>query len=134
MKRKNLFYFVSFMLLTTIASYSSNGNHLTNPQGEEFLAFATNMPAPIGGLAAIYKEISYPEIAKRAGIEGKVYLIAFINKNGNVDDVKVIKKLGGGCDEAAIAAVKKSKFEPGTSEGKPVNVKLSLQIQFKLNK
>ena len=90
------------------------------------------MPAPVGGLPAIYKKITYPKMAQQAGVEGKVYLIAFINKNGSVDDVKVIKNLGAGCDEAAIKAVKASEFTPGMSEGNPVNVKLSLQIQFKL--
>ena len=132
MKGKKLLFLVSFMLLTTISTYSTDGNYFTNPQGEEYLAYASSMPAPVGGLPAIYKKITYPKMAQQAGVEGKVYLIAFINKNGSVDDVTVIKKLGAGCDEAAIKAVKASEFTPGASEGNPVNVKLSLQIQFKL--
>lgn len=132
MKGKKLFYLVSFVLLTTLSTYSSDENYFANPQGEEYLAFAASMPTPVGGLPSIYKKITYPKMAQQAGVEGKVYLIAFINKNGNVDDVKVIKKLGAGCDEAAIKAVKASEFTPGVSEGNPVNVKLSLQIQFKL--
>ena len=53
-------------------------------------------------------------------------------ENGDVDDVKVVKGIGGGCDEATIEAVKKTKFTPGKLGGKPAKVKMSLQIQFKL--
>ncbi len=101
--------------------------------GGQYLPFAQVMPSPIGGLAAIYKSITYPEIAKQAGVQGKVYLLAFIDENGNVNDVKVVKGIGAGCDEAAISAVKKVKFTPGKNKGVPVKVKLSLAIQFKLN-
>ena len=101
--------------------------------GNEYLAFAEKMPEPVGGLSAIYQNITYPEIAKRAGVEGKVYVLAFVNENGSIDDVNIVKGIGAGCDEAAIAAVKNCKFIPGESEGKSVKVKLSLQIQFKLN-
>jgi protein TonB len=134
MKGKTLFYFVSFMLLTFVIPLSSNPNSIHLQEGDEYLAFAEQMPAPIGGITEIYKQIEYPKLAMQAGLEGKVYLIAYINANGKVADIKVIKRLGGGCDEAATEAVKKSKFSPGISAGKPVNVKLSLQIQFKLNK
>ena len=101
-------------------------------QDAGYLAFADKMPEPVGGLPAIYKLIEYPEIAKRAGVEGKVYVLAFINESGGVDDVKVVKGIGAGCDEATVEAVKKSKFSPGESAGKPAKVKMSLQIQFKL--
>ena len=101
-------------------------------QDTEYLAFADQMPQPVGGIEAIYKLIEYPQEAKSAGIEGKVFVLAFINENGNVDEAKVIKGLGYGCDQATIDAVYKSKFVPGKFEGKPSKVKLSLQIQFKL--
>lgn len=118
-----------FLFLTQTINLAEN-NYLM--QGTDYLAFAEKMPEPVGGLKAIYEKIEYPEIAKRAGVQGKVYILAFINENGGVDDVKVIKGIGGGCDEAAVDAVKNSKFSPGVSEGKPARVKMSLQIQFKL--
>jgi len=102
-------------------------------EGAAYLPFAEEMPSPVGGLPAIYKNVKYPEIAQKAGIQGKVYLLAFVNENGGVDDVKVIKGLGGGCDEAAIKAVKNTKFKPGKNKGKAVKVKFSLAIKFKLN-
>jgi protein TonB len=53
-------------------------------------------------MEGLYKNISYPDVAKKAGVSGKVYLLAFINERGDVDNVKVIKGIGGGCDEAAV--------------------------------
>jgi periplasmic protein TonB len=57
------------------------------------------MPEPIGGIQAIQSKIVYPEIAKRAGVEGKVYVLAFVDETGTVTSVKLIKGLGAGCDE-----------------------------------
>jgi protein TonB len=125
-------FYIPLILLMFVSISFGNQLLLNNYEGEEYLAFAEQMPEPVNGLPGIYKLIKYPEIAKKAGIEGKVYVLAFINENGSVDDVKVIKGIGGGCDEATIKAVKQTKFTPATSEGKTVKVKMSLQIQFKL--
>jgi len=122
------FFLLFFFTLTII----TGNNKFKVLQNDEYAAFAENMPEPIDGLEGIYKLIKYPETAIKAGIQGKVYLLAFINENGGVDDVKIVKGLGAGCDEVAIDAVKQSKFKPGNSGGKNIKVKLSLQIQFKL--
>jgi protein TonB len=90
------------------------------------------MPEPIGGIAAIQQLITYPEIAKRAGVEGKVYVLAFVDEGGNVTSAKIIKGIGAGCDEAAIDAVRQTKFRPGKQRGKPVKVQVSIPIVFKL--
>ena len=102
-------------------------------QADPYLAFAQQMPEPVGGFESIYKHITYPNIAKESGISGKVYLLLYINEKGGVDDVKVLKGIGGGCDEAAVAGVKEVKFSPGKNNGQPVKVKLSIPITFKLN-
>ena len=90
------------------------------------------MPAPIGGIKAIQEKIVYPEIAKRAGVEGKVYVLAFVNEQGEVTKAQIIKGIGAGCDEAALDAVLKTKFTPGKQRGKPVKVQVSIPIIFKL--
>jgi len=91
------------------------------------------MPEPIGGIKAIQEKIVYPEIAKRAGVEGKVYILAFVDESGNVTKANVLKGIGAGCDEAALNAVLKTKFKPGKQRGKPVNVQVSIPVIFKLN-
>jgi TonB family protein len=90
------------------------------------------MPEPIGGMYAIQSKIKYPESAKNQGIEGKVFIQAFIDEIGNVEDAKVIKGAGYGLDEAALEAVKQTKFTPGKQKGKPVKVQVSIPIVFKL--
>ncbi len=72
-------------------------------EGEEaepvFFVAVQQMPEPIGGIAAIQKLITYPEIAKRAGVQGRVYVQAYVDELGNVTKVELIKGIGAGCDE-----------------------------------
>ncbi len=98
-----------------------------------FIPVAEVMPEPIGGISEIQKKIIYPEIAKRAGVQGRVYIKAFVDEKGNVIKTEIIKGIGAGCDEAAITAVMKTKFKPGKQRGKPVRVQVSIPILFKLN-
>ncbi len=98
----------------------------------QYFVAVEEMPEPIGGIMAIQQKIVYPEIAKRAGVEGKVYVLAFVDENGDVRDAKIIKGIGAGCDEAALEAVKKTKFKPGKQRGKAVRVQVHIPVVFKL--
>jgi len=123
------------LLLATITLFLLLKNNVYSyqaPGDEAYAAFAEVMPEPVGGIEAIYKRIIYPEVAKKAGISGKVYVLVFVDEGGSVDDVKVIKGLGAGCDEAVIDAVKASKFKPASNKGAAAKVKLSLAFTFKL--
>ena len=91
------------------------------------------MPYPIGGVSEIQRRIVYPELAQRAGVEGKVYILAYVDREGRVTKTEVIKGIGGGCDEVAAEAVKKTSFSPGKQRGKPVYVKVMIPIRFELN-
>jgi periplasmic protein TonB len=123
---------ISLFAIICTFSFFLPTNALSSIQDDGYLAFAEVMPEPAEGLAELFKKISYPDIAKRTGVEGKVYLLIYVNETGNVDEVKVVKSLGAGCDEAAINAVKKTKFKPGKNGGVPIKVKLSLPVTFKL--
>lgn len=90
------------------------------------------MPEPIGGLAAIQQKIVYPELARRAGVQGKVYIRAFVDENGNVTNAEIVKGIGGGCDEAALDAILQTKFTPGKQRGKPIKVQITVPVVFKL--
>jgi len=97
-----------------------------------FFVAVEEMPQPIGGIAAIQKRIKYPEIARRAGVQGRVFIKAFVDENGNVFKVELIKGIGAGCDQEALKAVKATKFKPGKQRGKPVKVQVSIPILFKI--
>jgi TonB family protein len=93
--------------------------------------------APKDGMSSFYKEIGsklkYPKEARRARIQGKVFIQFIIDKDGAVTDVKCIKGIGSGCDEAAIEAIKQVKpWIPGTQKGIPVKQRMTLPIDFKL--
>ncbi|MEQ8525547.1 energy transducer TonB [Gracilimonas sp.] len=99
---------------------------------EEIFVVVEQMPELIGGLASVQKHITYPEMALKAGIEGRVVVQFLIDKEGNVQDPIVVRGIGGGCDEEALKAVQKVKFIPGRQRGKPVVVRYSMPVTFKL--
>ncbi len=74
----------------------------------------------------------YTEIARKARIQGVVIVQAIIDKQGNVTNVKVLKGLPMGLEEAAVDAIKQWKFRPATLNGKPVTVYYNLTVNFKL--
>ena len=90
------------------------------------------MPEPIGGLKSIQQKIVYPEIALRARVEGKVFVKAFVDETGTVTSAEIVKGIGAGCDEAAIDAVRQTKFSPGKQRGRPIKVQVTIPIIFKL--
>ncbi len=98
----------------------------------EIFVIVEQQPELIGGLSALQKKIKYPEIAKKAGVEGRVYIQFIVDEQGNVYDPIVTRGIGAGCDEEAIRAILTAKFRPGKQRGKAVKVKMSLPITFKL--
>ena len=103
----------------------------SNKEEEVYFVAVEEQPEPIGGIQGIQSRIVYPEIAKRAGVQGRVFVKAFIDENGDVAKVELMKGIGAGCDEAAMDAVKKTKFKPGKQGGKPVKVQLAIPLVFK---
>ena len=75
----------------------------------------------------------YPEIAQEAGIEGTVYVQAFIDKKGRVKEVNIVKgRPNTGLNEAAMDAIRKTKFYPAKQRERPVGVYISIPVNFKL--
>ena len=76
----------------------------------------------------------YTAEAKQRGIQGTVELSAVVNDDGTVGEVKVTRSLDDkyGLDEQAVTAMKKWQFKPGTKDGKPVAVQVTVEMSFKL--
>ncbi|HNZ36713.1 MAG: energy transducer TonB [Candidatus Marinimicrobia bacterium] len=90
-------------------------------------------PEPIGGFAEIQKNIVYPEIAQEAGIEGTVVVQAYVNEYGVVTECTILKGMPNtGLEEAAIAAIKKTRFKPAKQRDRNVGVYISIPVIFKL--
>jgi len=99
---------------------------------EDFFVAVEQMPELVGGLAKLQSSIRYPSIARKAGIEGRVIVQFIVTEDGSVQNPRVIRGIGGGCDEEALRAVSEAKFIPGRQRGKAVRVQYSLPIMFQL--
>ena len=77
--------------------------------------------------------IKYPQMARESGIQGTVYVTFVVERNGSVTDVKVLRGIGGGCDEEAIRVIQNMpKWNAGKQRGKPVRVQFNMPIKFTL--
>ena len=90
-----------------------------------------------GGQTALGKylgsRLRYPASARQNKIQGKVYIGFIVEKNGSLVDFRVVKGIGGGCDEEAIRVLRSSpSWRPGMASGKPVRTSYVLPITFQL--
>ena len=104
---------------------------------DKVLEKAEVMPEFPGGEQAMMKFVSenvqYPEKAKEKEISGRVLVGFIVEKDGSVNEVKIVRGIGGGCDEEAVRVVKAMpKWKPGKEKGKPVRVSYMMPIFFKL--
>ena len=100
---------------------------------EEIFIVVENPSVLIGGITVVQSHIEYPPLALKAGIEGRVIVQFVIDRTGQVLDPQVIRGIGRGCDEEAVRAVLQAKFQPGLQRGRPVAVRYTLPITFRIN-
>ncbi len=82
----------------------------------------------------VSEQVKYPQDAIDANIQGKVVLQFTVNKEGQVEDVKVLHGVSETLDAEAVRVVSSSpKWEPGSMNGTPVNVKYTFPVLFRLN-
>ena len=104
---------------------------------EKVFVVVEEMPKFPGGDEQLFQFISrnikYPDKARKAGIIGRVYVTFVIDKNGNVQDAKVLRGIGSGCDEAALDLIRSMpQWTPGKQNGKVVNVQYNIPINFNM--
>ena len=107
------------------------------PETSERLKFYSydEAPVPIGGYGAIMRNVKYPEIAQEAGIEGNIPVNFILDETGTVIDVWVKEGEGvpnTGLNEAAMEAIRRTKFKPALQRDIPVKVRMAMTIKFKL--
>ena len=133
---KRLALLLSAILLTNMAFCQEEKK--VSVDDEVFVVVEEQAEFP-GGMEAMYayivKNLKYPEAAKEKGIEGRVFVQFVIEKDGSISNVKILRGIGGGCDEAAKEMVEKMpKWKPGKQKGKPVRFQFTLPIKFELPK
>ncbi|MDD3320110.1 MAG: energy transducer TonB [Paludibacter sp.] len=95
------------------------------------------MPLFPGGEAAMMKymgdNIKYPVIAQENGIQGRVICQFVVNKDGSIVDVVVVRSVDASLDKEAIRMIQSMpRWTPGKQRGKPVRVKYTLPVNFRL--
>ncbi|MCF8235154.1 MAG: energy transducer TonB [Bacteroidales bacterium] len=109
----------------------------TGAEEMEIFTVVESMPEFPGGEAKLYKyladNIEYPQLANESGIQGRVFVTFVVERNGEITDVRVLRGIGGGCDEEAVRVVQSMpRWKPGKQRGKPVRVQYNLPIKFTL--
>ena len=106
-------------------------------QEQEIFQIVEEMPSFPGGEAKLMeyvaKNIKYPQIARETGIQGRVFVGFVVEPDGSISNVKLLRGIGGGCDEEAMRVIKSlPKWKPGKQRGKAVRVSYMLPVNFKL--
>ena len=82
----------------------------------------------------LQENLRYPQMAREAGIQGTVFVTFVVERDGSVTDVRVLRGIGGGCDEEAVRVVQNMpRWNPGRQRGQPVRVQFNMPIRFVLN-
>ena len=114
-----------------------SGQSENDDKADEIFQVVEEMPVFPGGetklLEYISNNIQYPQVARETGIQGRVFIGFVVEPDGSISNVKLLRGIGGGCDEEAIRVVKSMpKWKPGKQHGKVVRVSYLIPISFKL--
>ena len=116
-----------------------NSNNVIETEVETpIFTVVEEMPSFPGGDEARVKflteNIKYPQMAKESGIQGTVFVTFEVNEKGKVGNVRILRGIGGGCDEEAIRVVQlMPPWNAGKQSGKAVRVQFNMPIKFTLN-
>jgi periplasmic protein TonB len=102
----------------------------------EIVVFPEAAPMPLGGYEQFYAQLSknmkYPKQAIRQGVDGKVFVEFVVGRQGQINNLKVVKGIGSGCDEEAMRVLALTRWEAGRQRGRPVNVRMIIPVFFKI--
>ncbi len=102
---------------------------------EPIFVIVESMPEFPGGeearLQYLNENVRYPTMAREAGIQGRVFVEFVVEKDGKVTNVRVVRGIGGGCDEEAIRVVESMpRWIPGKQRNVPVRCRFNMPIRF----
>ena len=89
-------------------------------------------PQPVGGFAAVAKNLRYPEVARKLGVEGRVLVHLRVDANGDIAEANIVQSIRDDMDAAAIKALKRTKWVPAKLNGKAVAAEFDMPVIFKL--
>jgi len=127
---------LSVLVLLFVANTNATAQN-KKVANDKVLEKAEVMPEYPGGDQAMMQfvadNVKYPQEAIDKEVSGRVMVGFVVEKDGSISDVKVVKGIGGGCDEEAVRVVNAMpKWKPGMDKGKPVRVSYIMPFTFKL--
>jgi len=124
--------------MSTTSLFGQNDSMNVSDTSKKEMAFdvAEEMPEFPGGIEAMFEflasEMNYPLEAYSNGIQGKVVVRFIVDRDGELRDIEVLKKVHPLLDEEGIRVVKMMpKWTPGKQRGKNVSVYMNLPLMFK---
>lgn len=126
------------ILLFMIILLGAGLNYAVAQDENEVFTVVEEVPSFPGGddarMQYIQENIVYPKLAKDSGIQGTVFVTFVVEKDGEITNVKILRGIGGGCDEECLRVVREMpKWIPGKQKGEPVRVRFNMPIRFKLD-
>ena len=108
------------------------------PEEEEIFMVVEDAPEFPGGVQALLdylrKNIKYPQICRENNIQGRVLVSFVVNKDGAIVDPQVVKSVNPSLDKEALRVISgMPNWKPGSQRGKPVRVKYTVPVNFRLN-
>ena len=108
------------------------------PEEEEIFMVVEDQPEFPGGTAALLeylrKNIKYPAICRENNIQGRVLVTFIVNKDGAIVETEVVKSVNPSLDKEALRVISQMpNWKPGSQRGKPVRVKYTVPVNFRLN-
>ena len=108
-------------------------DEIPEPREQDVFEVVEQQPTLIGGMDGLRSRVEYPRLARDAGIEGRVFIQFVVDERGNVVDPVVARSPSELLSEAALKAVRASRFTPGVQSGRPVKVRFVLPVTFELD-
>ena len=102
------------------------------PEAPDVFEIVEDPPTLVGGLRALQERVVYPDLARRAGISGRVFITFVVDVDGSVTDARVERSPDDALSEAALDAIRASRFTPGKQRGIPVKVRYTVPVNFAL--
>lgn len=122
---------IPFIILLFISCNSSKEVATIESTNSKPEVVVETTAAIVGGLEALQRKLKYPPKAKKEGVETTIKAKVLVNKNGKVEDVSFEEETDYGFEEAATEALHAVKFKAGERNGEPVNMYVTIPVQFK---
>jgi len=117
-----------------LTAHSESDHSLAKTMEDSIAVNFDTPPDPLGGYGAIQRAVQYPDLARKAGIQGTVIVQTKISITGAAVQSQVVRGIPeGGLNEAAVAAIEKVTWNPAMLHNQPVEAVITIPVVFRLS-